>query len=105
MTATESFVKCAKCGIRPAGAPAGQGGNKWCNECRAQWQRDYQDTRITMANNKGFYEGVKAMRDLLAQEFERLGWGAFTGDEIALLIRQAPGPRHAEDEPKPPKPV
>lgn len=46
-----------------------------------------------MAKNKGFIEGVKATKELLAQEFERFGSSEFSGDEIAALIRQAPGPK------------
>ena len=46
---------------------------------------------------KGFVNGVKAMRDLLAGEFQAQGLGSFTGIEIAALIRQAPGPKRLEE--------
>lgn len=51
-----------------------------------------------MARGKGFYEGVAATKELLAEEFERFGPGQFSGDEIAVLIRQAPGPKHDDKE-------
>ncbi len=85
-----TFERCPKCKLRPASP----GGNHWCNECRAAYQREYRETELKMAKNKGFYEGVSATKELLAKEFERFGSGSFSGDEIAQLIRQAPGPKH-----------
>lgn len=50
-----------------------------------------------MAKTKGFYDGVAATKELLAREFERFGSAGFTGQEIAALIRQAPGPAHEQE--------
>lgn len=47
---------------------------------------------------RGFAAGVKEMRDYLAAQFERMGSGAFTGYEIAEMIRRAPGPALNESD-------
>lgn len=69
------------------------GNPKWCKACRAAYQRDYQDGKTERGEAKGYARGVRAMRDLLADEFGKQGGGMFSGDECALLIRQAPGPK------------
>jgi hypothetical protein len=51
-----------------------------------------------MDTQKGFHKGIAAMRNLLAQEFEKLGSGNFSGLEVAALIRQAPGPQKEEPQ-------
>jgi len=89
------FERCPKCNLRPQ-APGGT--VKWCLECRAEYQRNYQNGRTEMAKNKGFREGVKATKELLAREFEQFGGSQFSGDEIAALIRRAPGPKNDEEE-------
>lgn len=86
--------KCSKCGEErdTAGYP------KWCRACRAKYKRDYEEIVKTMDKGNGFGQGVAAMRELLATEFEKFGLGRFTGDEIATLIRQAPGPQREEEK-------
>ncbi len=75
---------CSKCQepLDTAGYP------KWCKSCRAKYKRGYEDAKEKLT----FGEGVAAMRDVLADEFERLGTGSFQAYECADLIRRAPGP-------------
>lgn len=61
---------------------------KWCKSCRAKHRREYEEVRKKLT----FGEGIAAMRELMADEFDRLGSGKFSGYECADLIRQAPGP-------------
>lgn len=85
----ETIPSCTRCGKEDA-AP---GLPKWCKTCRAEYQRNYQGTVKTMAKKQGFHEGVKAMRDTIVEEFDRLRIGNFTGEEIAKLVQQMPGPK------------
>lgn len=66
-----------------------EGYPKWCKRCRAKYQREYK----AIKDEIGFAQGVGAMRDCLASEFERLGSGMFSGSECAGFIRNAPGPK------------
>jgi len=50
-----TFERCPKCDIRPATI----GRNRWCNECNAEYQRDYQNQRVTLAREKGYREGLR----------------------------------------------
>lgn len=93
--ATESTTLCSKCGKNPRAEPNGT--NPWCKECRAKYQREYQETKKEMAKGKGFAAGVAAMKECLAEEFDRLGSGMFSGYEVGYLIRQAPGPAMPAD--------
>ena len=79
---------CSKCHQRPKAKS-----HDWCNECKAENQQRYQFDRDNMLERRGFVAGVKAMRDVLANEFERLGTGSFSGSECGDLIRRAPGPQ------------
>lgn len=49
-----------------------------------------------MTESRGYAAGIAAMRAHLAGHFDRLGSGAFTGFEIAGLIRQSKGPKLAD---------
>lgn len=88
----EAPEKCGKCGkaLDTTGAP------KWCKQCRADYQRDYQGGKQERAIRQGFALGVQAMRQLLAKEFDAQGGGMFSGVESAELIQRAPGPRFDE---------
>lgn len=66
-----------------------EGSPKWCKKCRAKYQREYQALQPELAEKRGYGRGVQQLRNFLVLEFERLGSGAFTGYEIAELIRQA----------------
>jgi hypothetical protein len=46
-----------------------------------------------MSESRGYAAGITAMRSYLADQFNRLGSGAFTGHEISKLIQQAKGPQ------------
>jgi hypothetical protein len=56
-----------------------------------------------MAKKKGFHEGVRETKELLAREFAAFGSSAFSGEEIAALILRAPGPKSSDDEEDQPK--
>lgn len=83
---------CSKCGsaIDTTGYPV------WCKACRAKYQKDYKAARAEMTESRGYAAGIAAMRAHLAGHFDRLGSGAFTGFEIAGLIRQSKGPKLAD---------
>ncbi len=75
---------CSKCkgGLDTEGYP------RWCKGCRAKYQKDWKQTREALT----FGDGIAAMRELLANEFQNQGGGSFSGYEIRDLIMQAPGP-------------
>ncbi len=95
-TASPDSVICSKCGVNPQ---AGSGKDKWCKDCRAKYQRDYQGTKEGRAEAKGFHRGVRAMRAHLADRFEAVqGNGSFSCPEIADIIRVSDAPEfEAED--------
>lgn len=84
---TPRHPSCTRCGKQDA-AP---GGN-WCEDCK-EYMRNYQQNYRSGDEIRAFAAGVKAMRELLVEEFERVGSGGYTGYEIAQLIRLAPGPQ------------
>ncbi len=87
--------KCSQCktnDLDTTGLP------KWCRECRARYQRERTVLRADMKENMGFAKGVRAMRELLAEEFLKLPNGYFSGTEIAGLIMRAPGPPNIDEE-------
>lgn len=81
---------CSRCGI---GKVSGDGTPRWCPDCKASYQREYRALKDGRAERKGFSAGVVAMRERLAEEFDRLGSGGFSAYEVAELIRRAPGPK------------
>lgn len=81
---------CSKCGVNPRADE--NGNNPWCKACRAEYQREYEQTRLARKERHGWALGVKAMRELLAAEFDRLGFSTFSAIEVRDLIRNAPGP-------------
>ena len=64
--AVATFEKCPRCEARPASP----GGNHWCLECRAEYKRDYDKTKLMMARAKGFSEGAAAMKALLLDKLQ-----------------------------------
>jgi len=81
---------CSKCGENPRADDDGT--NPWCKPCRAKYQKEYQEGKLGRERSKGFAAGVEAMRNLLVDEFDKIGSGYFTGTETAVLIERAPGP-------------
>jgi len=71
---------------------------KWCKVCRAAYKREERTLMEHRLKGRGFAAGVKEMREYLAAQFERMGSGAFTGYEIAEMIRRAPGPALNESD-------
>jgi hypothetical protein len=90
----QSFEKCPKCEIRPS-TP---GRNRWCNECNAAYQREYQASREERMEGKGFAKGVDAMRREVSAHFEQFPFAKFAGHEIAKMIATIPAPRFQEPE-------
>ena len=84
---------CEKCGNNPRAKS-----HKWCAECKAEAQSRYMAGRDGMFQSKGYTQGVKDMRELLAAEFAKLGTAFFRGDECAALILRAPGPAFNEEK-------
>jgi len=83
---------------KQCGAPLDRTGTpKWCKACWAAYQKSYQHERIEAvaetSESRGYCAGIKAMRDYLTKEFDRLGSGQMTGTEAAMWIRSAPGPQ------------
>lgn len=44
-------------------------------------------------------KGREEMRKIIVAEFTRLGINQFSGDEVAHLVRQMPGPEIADSNP------
>ncbi len=81
---------CSKCKKNPRADADST--NPWCNPCKTEYAKEYQAIKKEMMKQRGFHEGVREMRTLLAGEFGKLGGGSFSGYEIRELIMQAPGP-------------
>ena len=79
--------KCESSEVESDGYP------RWCNRCKASYKREYEATKAGRAEKKGFAAGVTAMREVLSDEFEKLGSGRFAAFEVARLIQNAPGPK------------
>jgi hypothetical protein len=78
---------CSKCKLSPATAK-----HPWCLECRAENQAANREAKDALARTKGYSEGVDAMRETLAAEFERLGTAVVTCLEVSKAIRVSPRP-------------
>lgn len=88
MTKTCSVAGCDN----PRADQSDDATNRHCKVHRSAAQAKYVATTLTQQHGKGFVQGVLAMRECLAHEFEQVGSGNYDGYEIAALIRQAPGP-------------
>jgi hypothetical protein len=62
-------------------------------ECKAENQASNRAAKDVLARTKGYSEGVEAMRETLAAEFERLGGAIVTCTEVGGAIRKAPRPQ------------
>lgn len=91
MATAQTAQLCPKCGVNPRGE--GSETNPWCKECRAAYQREYEQNRLARKESKGFALGVQAMRDLLCEEFHKLGFSRFEAFEIRDIIRNCAGPK------------
>jgi tRNA(Ile2) C34 agmatinyltransferase TiaS len=69
----------------------------WCKSCQNAYKREYFPLRKRIAKSKGFHQGVEAMRQFLATNFERFDWQRFNGPEIARYIRDASAPTLPEE--------
>lgn len=94
VSAAEQTQPCTRCGQNPQ---AGTGTNTWCRPCNAAYMKEYQVQKIERSERGGYVKGIKAMRELVVQEFDRLGASTFTGDEIAALVQRMPGPEIPKD--------
>lgn len=70
--------------------------NRHCKAHKAEAQKKYMDTKDEKDQAKGFVLGVEALRAVLVTEFDRLGAGNFSGDEVAHLIAGTPRPKFSE---------
>lgn len=86
---TDTATPCSKCGA----ALDTDGSPKWCKACRARYKREYEDLRLEKHEKSGFSKGVRAMREQLAQEFERIGSAGVSGYEAAGWVRNTRGPQ------------
>lgn len=78
---------CSKCNLFPATR-----NHRWCLECKAENQASNRQAKDALARAKGYGEGVEAMRETLAAEFERLGGALVTCVEVSKVIRVSPRP-------------
>lgn len=78
---------CSKCKISPA-----TNKHPWCLFCKAENQAANREAKDALARTKGYSEGVEAMRETLAAEFERLGTAVVTCLEVSKAIRVSPRP-------------
>ena len=91
MPTTQTAKICSKCNERPRYDESGS--NPWCKECRAAYQKEYVAGLHKQNAQQSFARGVKAMREFVASEFDRLGLGQFNGMEAAEYIRGATAPK------------
>ena len=92
MPATETLCCTVKDCPHPRADQDPSATNRHCYEHRRESQRKYVESAMEKQEGKGFVKGVAAMRVILSDEFEMQGSAAFSGYEIAALIRRAPGP-------------
>jgi len=83
---------CAKCRRSPSLA-----GQSWCSGCFKEYEDNRRATGIEQASIGGFSRGVEAMRQTLADEFERYdiqtgGRGMLEIERVVSIIRLAPRP-------------
>jgi hypothetical protein len=57
---TAQAALCSKCGERPAAKT-----HKWCNECKAEAQQQYDADRIGMLEARAYIRGAQAMKAIL----------------------------------------
>lgn len=81
-------AKCSKC----SGPLDTDRYPRWCRKCKAQYQREYQALKRDMTESRGYADGVADMRAHLAQKFEGLGGGTFSGTDAAQWVRNEAGP-------------
>jgi len=86
---------CSKCKNKPVDRP---GYPLWCSDCRREYREQYAAGKLDRREAIGFRLGVESFREILVDEFSRLGASGFDGDEAAALIAQAPGPRRPAKE-------
>lgn len=79
---------CCKCRVKPSADK-----QRWCAECFAAYQMGHAQTKLAQARGVGFSDGVEAMRETLALEFQRLGFATVSCAEVAGAIRRAPRPQ------------
>lgn len=98
--APETFEKCPRCKTRPATA----GRNRWCSECNAEYQREYQAGREDRAEGRGFARGIESMRQAVQAHFEQFRFAHFAGLEISKMVGTIPAPRFQEQAAEPTEP-
>ena len=86
--------KCSQCKVNPVER---SGYPKWCKECHARYQREYQLLRGERGEAKGFARGVEAMRQAASAHFGRFRNAHFSGYECAKILATMPAPRYAEE--------
>lgn len=91
--AAEIAVKmCSKCKQNPRADADGT--NPWCLDCRADYQRAYNEGKAERLKDTGFSKGVEAMRRALLQAMGGLHpAGQTTNGLIVEWIRDFPTPR------------
>jgi hypothetical protein len=87
----DAIVLCSKCKLRPRADSKGT--NPWCNECRADYQRDYVNGKDAKARREGFAAGVTAMRELIGAKMRSFGFARLSGMEAAAVVRAADSPK------------
>lgn len=69
--------------------PQSPGGNRWCLECRAAYQREYQKNKFEIATRKAFALGVQRMRAACLDTFRHIGpdeMSGYTAYELVLKL-------------------
>ena len=79
---------CSKCRKEPA-----TDGHAWGKLCKAQKQREYEDTQSEMLAARCFLEGVNAMKSVAVRAFATYGTRMFAGMEVAQMIQSEPPPK------------
>ncbi len=86
---------CAKCGVNPAAR-----NHRWCNPCKANAQREYDEVSERQTEAQAFVRGVNAMREKLAKDMERCPPGAtLLAGEVRVWILRSNGPLLLIEEP------
>lgn len=85
---------CSTCGTKPRVNQADDATNLQCRECKYESQKRWTVSKENQKRAEAFVEGVNAMREYLAVNFEPYPpLQKFSGKEIAAIVRRVDGPR------------
>lgn len=96
--ATEPGPKlCSACGVKPRSDQRDKSTNTQCSDCKYETQKKWTAGKSEQEQAQAFQRGVNAMREYFAANMEQYKRNqAFSGPEVAAIIRRVEGPRFGD---------